>query len=105
MARTQGWPEREHLRFVLPQTTAERHVPAGARHPSPSPSLATYPTLLRTATSRAARAEPAGDPPLCWTCQTAGGCRYTLSFTSGASQGPVESWSVFYNSRALPPHP
>lgn len=49
VARTQGRPERERLRVVLPQTTAERSVPAGARHPSPSPSLATCPTLLRTA--------------------------------------------------------
>lgn len=45
VARTQGRPERERLRVVLPQTTAERSVPAGARHPSPSPSLATRPTL------------------------------------------------------------
>ena len=94
---TRGHPPREHLHFLLPQTTSRCHVPEGACDSSASPSPAACPTLLRSVTPSQHRWGHL-ETHLETTCQTAGSCRYTQSFKSSSPEGPLKSWSVFYGS-------
>ncbi|XP_017916096.1 PREDICTED: uncharacterized protein C1orf158 homolog isoform X2 [Capra hircus] len=87
---TRGHPQREHLHFLLPQTTSRCHVPEGACDSCASPSPAACPTLLRPVAPSQHRWGHL-ETHLEATCQTAGSCRYTQSFKSGSPEGTLKS--------------